>query len=124
MASLSTVLLWGGPSYLAGIWFPSSQRGIAAAAGGALAPQVCMYGPLSLNIYRHTFVSQIGVLTGFVFSPLLVHSEHTNAVCSGDVSPDLHYTWTETIYYQLLYYLSGQAGVSLLLIVVTVVGRI
>ena len=43
MASLSTVLLWGGPSYLAGIWFPSSQRGIAAAAGGALAPQVCMY---------------------------------------------------------------------------------
>ena len=40
VASLSTVLLWGGPSYLAGIWFPSSQRGIAAAAGGALAPQV------------------------------------------------------------------------------------
>lgn len=40
VASISNLLLWGGPSYVAGIWFPSAQRGIASAIGGALAPQV------------------------------------------------------------------------------------
>ena len=40
IASLSNLLLWGIPSYFAGIWFPSRERGIAAASVGAFAPQV------------------------------------------------------------------------------------
>ena len=40
IASLCNLLLWGTPSYLAGVWFPASERGTAAAIVGALAPQV------------------------------------------------------------------------------------
>ena len=40
VASGTNLLVWGTPSYVAGIWFPASQRGIAAAAVGALSAQV------------------------------------------------------------------------------------
>jgi hypothetical protein len=102
VASLSNLLLWGGPSLVASIWFPTSERGIAAAIGGAFAPQ-------------------LGVLTSYILGPLLVHSDDTNDVCSGNSSSDMRHAWMETIYNQLLYYISGQAGISLLLVIVTLV---
>lgn len=40
IASICNLFLWGTPSYVAGIWFPSSERGTAAAIVGALGPQV------------------------------------------------------------------------------------
>ena len=40
IASFCNLLLSGAPAYLAGIWFPASERGTAAAMFGALAPQV------------------------------------------------------------------------------------
>jgi hypothetical protein len=98
IASLCNLLLWGTPSYLAGVWFPASERGTAAAIVGALAPQ-------------------LGVVCSYVLGPLLVHSDDTNIVCGGNatVDPELHNEWTKTIYYQMIYYSSGLAGISLLL---------
>ncbi|CAI8019509.1 Uncharacterized MFS-type transporter C09D4.1, partial [Geodia barretti] len=97
IASLCNLLLWGTPSYLAGVWFPASERGTAAAIVGALAPQ-------------------LGVVCSYVLGPLLVHSDDTNTVCGGNatVDPELHNEWTNTIHYQMIYYSSGLAGISLL----------
>ena len=62
IASINQLLIWGAPSYMSSIWFPPSQRGIAAAAGGALAPQV--YRPPRIVTLFHTelYVLLVSVL--------------------------------------------------------------
>ena len=62
-------------------------------------------------------------MLGFL-SPILVHSEDTNTVCSGNATLDQQHQWTETIYSQLLYYLSAQTAVSLLLVILSLVGKV
>ena len=52
-----------------------------------------------------------------------MHSEDSNTVCSGNATLDQQHQWTETIYSQLLYYLSGQTAVSLLLVILSLVGK-
>ena len=59
---------------------------------------------------------------GFL-SPIIVQSEDTNTVCSGNATSDQKHQWTETIYSQLLYYLSAQTAVSLLLVLLSLVGK-
>ena len=67
---------------------------------------------------------QVGVLISYGLGPFLVHSDNTNIVCSGNATADMQYSWTQTIYSQLVYYLSGQVAVSLLFIIVTLIGRL
>ena len=141
---------------MAGVWFPASERGTAAAILGALAPQVsslclslcvslCLslslsltlslslsflslsprsLPPLSLSL-THT-QAQLGVVTSYILGPLLVRSHHTKAVCDHNSTADsaLSQEWTNEIYDQMLYYNSGQAGASLLLLIVTLVGML
>ena len=69
-----------------------------------------------------SFIFQLGVVTSYILAPLVVHSDDTNTVCSGNGTDDMNNAWMNTIYNRLLYYLSGQALVSLILIVVTLFG--
>ena len=62
-------------------------------------------------------------MIGFL-SPILVHSEDSNTVCSGNATLDQQHQWTETIYSQLLYWMSGQTAVSLVLVILSLVGEI
>ena len=61
-------------------------------------------------------------MLGFL-SPILVHSEDSNAVCNGNATLDQQHHWTKTIYSQLLYWMSGQTAVSLLLVILSLVGK-
>ena len=62
-------------------------------------------------------------MIGFL-SPILVHSEDSNTVCSGNATLDQQHQWTKTIYSQLLYWMSGQTAVSLVLVILSLVGEI
>ena len=64
---------------------------------------------------------QLGVMIGFL-SPLLVHSDDSNTVCGGNGTSDQYHEWSQTIYNQLYHYLCGQAAVSLLIVILSLVG--
>ena len=55
----------------------------------------------------------------YVLGPLMVHSSDTNTVCGRNGTTDM---WSDTIYNQLLIYLSGLALISLLLLIARLLG--
>ena len=66
---------------------------------------------------------QLGIMIGFL-SPIIVRSEDTNTVCSGNATLDQQHQWTETIYSQLLYWMSGQTAITFVLVILSLVGEI
>ena len=56
-------------------------------------------------------------------SPLLVHSDDSNTVCGGNGTSDQYHEWRETIYSQLYHWMAAQAAVSLLLVILSLVGK-
>ncbi len=81
---------------------------------------------------------QLGVVAGYALKPLLIHSPDTNTVCdhhhttdatvlNGSASVDAtpsYDEWSETIYWQLFWYLLGQAVLSVVLVAATFFGEI
>ena len=65
---------------------------------------------------------QLGVMIGFL-SPLFVHSDDSNTVCGGNGTSDQYHEWSQTIYSQLYHWMAQQAVVSLLLVILSLVGK-
>ena len=63
-------------------------------------------------------------MASYFFGPLLVRSADTDDVCGGDANStaeDFH-SWRLSTYNQLAYYMYGQTGVALFLLVLNLTG--
>ena len=70
---------------------------------------------------------QAGLLIGGGLSPFLIRRSDTDEVCGNDTatptsSQELFDDWCKTIDHQLFYYLVGQGGLALIILVLTLVG--
>ncbi len=107
VAALSNVIFFGGAPLLSETWFPSNERATATAISGAIAPQ-------------------LGILIAMGVTPVVIHSPLTESVCNstqlsvpeGDVN-----AWTHTIHQRWLYYQIGVAGVAVVTLLLTFLGK-
>ena len=68
-------------------------------------------------------------MIGLAFSPVIIHQADTIAVCGNESytpspSPTLFAHWSRGVHDQLFYYLLGQAVVSLIILLFTIIGKI
>lgn len=67
-------------------------------------------------------------MIGLAFSPIIIHQADTVAVCGNESytpspSPAQFSHWSRDIHDQLFYYLLGQAVVSLIILLLTIIGK-
>ena len=72
---------------------------------------------------------QFGVLIGLLLSPVIIHQSDTVAVCGNETVTAFRTTaqfshWSRDIHDRLFYYLLGQAVVSLIILLLTIIGRL
>ena len=67
-------------------------------------------------------------MIGLAFSPIIIHQADTVAVCGNETytpspSPAQFADWSRAIHDRLFYYLLGQAVVSLVILIFTIIGK-
>ena len=79
-------------------------------------------------VFDFVILSQFGVMIGLAFSPIIIHQADTVAVCGNESytpspSPAQFSHWSRDIHHRLFYYLLGQAVVSLIILLLTIIGK-
>jgi hypothetical protein len=83
----------------------------------------------ALDFSHNYFLFQLGVMIGLAFSPIIIHQADTVAVCGNESytpspSPGQFSHWSRHIHDRLFYYLLGQAVVSLIILLLTIIGTV